>query len=275
MTYCVGVRNQHGLVFLADSRTNAGLDQISTFRKLHLFEIAGERVIVLLTAGNLAISQSIASHLRVMMNNPDEKSLATVPNMFSAAKLVGDTVRKVYARDAEGLKEFGIEFNVNLILGGQIKGEAPRLFNVYSAGNFIEATSETPYFQIGESKYGKPILDRVLNYSTPLNLATKCALISMDSTLKSNISVGLPLDLLVYEKDSLKADKLVTIDESNPYFQLIHELWGEKLREAFNSIAEPNWSGSKKSSAISSPAKKMGVISINRELRKTVPPKRK
>ncbi len=162
MTYCVGVRNRAGLVFLADSRTNAGLDQISTFRKLHRFEIPGDRVIVLLTAGNLAISQSIASNLRVMMHNPDEKSLANVPNMFSAAKLVGDTVRKVHARDADSLKDFGIEFNVNMILGGQIKGEEPRLFNVYSAGNFIEATEETPYFQIGESKYGKPILDRVI-----------------------------------------------------------------------------------------------------------------
>ncbi|NCW41027.1 MAG: peptidase, partial [Betaproteobacteria bacterium] len=189
MTYCVGVRNRAGLVFLADSRTNAGLDQISTFRKLHRFEIPGDRVIVLLTAGNLAISQSIASNLRVMMHNPDEKSLANVPNMFSAAKLVGDTVRKVHARDADSLKDFGIEFNVNMILGGQIKGEEPRLFNVYSAGNFIEATEETPYFQIGESKYGKPILDRVIEGDLSLDEVAKCCLISMDSTIKSNLSV--------------------------------------------------------------------------------------
>jgi putative proteasome-type protease len=141
---------------------------------------------------------------------------------------------------------------------------------VYSAGNFIEATPDTCYFQIGESKYGKPILDRVLNFSTPLNLATKCVLISMDSTLNSNISVGLPLDLLVYEKNSLKADKLVTLDESNPYFRMIHQLWGEKLRAAFNSISEPSWSGAHKSSAISAPAKRMGPVPIHRQ-----PPKAK
>lgn len=236
MTYCVGVRNRAGLVFLADSRTNAGLDQISTFRKLHRFEIPGDRVIVLLTAGNLAISQSIASNLRVMMHNPDEKSLANVPNMFSAAKLVGDTVRKVHARDADSLKDFGIEFNVNMILGGQIKGEEPRLFNVYSAGNFIEATEETPYFQIGESKYGKPILDRVIEGDLSLDEVAKCCLISMDSTIKSNLSVGLPLDLMCYETDSLTVTQHKLIDQHDPYFLSIRERWGQQLRKVFNEL---------------------------------------
>lgn len=241
MTYCVGVRNRSGLVFLADSRTNAGLDQISTFRKLHIFELPGERVIVLLTAGNLAISQSIASHLKVMMGNPDEKSLANVPNMFSAAKLVGDTVRKVHARDAEGLKEFGIEFNVNLILGGQIKGEPPRLFNIYSAGNFIEATAETPYFQIGESKYGKPILDRVIDDDLSLEEVAKCCLISMDSTIKSNLSVGLPLDLMCYQQDSLTVNQHKLIDQDDPYFASIRESWGQHLRKIFNELPDPKY----------------------------------
>ena len=241
MTYCVGVRNRAGLVFLADSRTNAGLDQISTFRKLHRFEVPGERVIVLLTAGNLAISQSIASNLRVMMHNPDEKSLANVPNMFSAAKLVGDTVRKVHARDADSLKEFGIEFNVNMILGGQIKGEAPRLFNVYSAGNFIEATDETPYFQIGESKYGKPILDRVIEDDLSLDEVAKCCLISMDSTIKSNLSVGLPLDLMCYENDSLTIEQHTRIDQHDPYFLSIRERWGQQLRKVFNELPNPQY----------------------------------
>ena len=239
MTYCVGVRNRAGLVFLADSRTNAGLDQISTFRKLHRFEIPGDRVIVLLTAGNLAISQSIASNLRVMMHNPDEKSLANVPNMFSAAKLVGDTVRKVQARDADSLKDFGIEFNVNMILGGQIKGEEPRLFNVYSAGNFIEATEETPYFQIGESKYGKPILDRVIEGDLSLDEVAKCCLISMDSTIKSNLSVGLPLDLMCYENDSLTVTQHKLIDQHDPYFLSIRERWGQQLRKVFNELPNP------------------------------------
>ena len=239
MTYCVGVRNRAGLVFLADSRTNAGLDQISTFRKLHRFEIPGDRVIVLLTAGNLAISQSIASNLRVMMHNPDEKSLANVPNMFSAAKLLGDTVRKVHARDADSLKDFGIEFNVNMILGGQIKGEEPRLFNVYSAGNFIEATEETPYFQIGESKYGKPILDRVIEGDLSLDEVAKCCLISMDSTIKSNLSVGLPLDLMCYETDSLTVTQHKLIDQHDPYFLSIRERWGQQLRKVFNELPNP------------------------------------
>ncbi|MEY4443044.1 MAG: hypothetical protein RL442_2044 [Pseudomonadota bacterium] len=239
MTYCVGVRNRAGLVFLADSRTNAGLDQISTFRKLHRFEIPGDRVIVLLTAGNLAISQSIASNLRVMMHNPDEKSLANVPNMFSAAKLVGDTVRKVHARDADSLKDFGIEFNVNMILGGQIKGEEPRLFNVYSAGNFIEATEETPYFQIGESKYGKPILDRVIEGDLSLDEVAKCCLISMDSTIKSNLSVGLPLDLMCYENDSLTVTQHKLIDQHDPYFLSIRERWGQQLRRGTHEHHSP------------------------------------
>jgi putative proteasome-type protease len=177
---------------------------------------------------------------------------------------VGDAVKQVYDRDHEALEKAGIDFNCNLIFGGQVKGEHPRLFNIYSAGNFIEATPETCYFQIGEAKYGKPILDRVINFDTPLNLATKCALISMDSTLNSNISVGLPLDLLVYEKNSLQANKLVTMDESNPYFKMIHQLWGEKLRAAFNSIAEPSWSGATPSKSIASPAKKLGAVPIYR-----------
>ena len=274
MTYCVGICLKDGLVFLSDTRTNAGVDQIGTFRKMTLFQKSNNRLFTLMSAGNLAITQSVKEVL-LQGQLSNGKNLWNVANSHDAAAVVGDAVKQIYDRDHKALEKAGIDFNCNFIFGGQVKGESPRLFNIYSAGNFIEATPETCYFQIGESKHGKPILDRVLNYSTPLNLATKCALISMDSTLKSNISVGLPLDLLVYEKDSLKADKLVTIDESNPYFQLIHELWGEKLREAFNSIAEPNWSGSKKSSAISSPAKKMGVISINREIRKTAPTKRK
>lgn len=238
MTYCVAVRNQAGLVFLSDSRTNAGVDQISTFRKMHLYEVPGERVIVLLTAGNLAISQSVASSLRVQMQTGGEKNLANAPNMFSVAKLVGDAVRKVHARDAESLKEFGIEFNVSMILGGQVRGEEPRLFNVYSAGNFIEATAETPYFQIGESKYGKPILDRVIGDDLSLDEVAKCCLISMDSSMKSNLSVGLPLDLLCYEKNSLQVRRRTVIDHRDPYFSMLRERWGQQLRSIFNDLPD-------------------------------------
>lgn len=241
MTYCVAVRNEAGLVFLSDSRTNAGVDQINTFRKMHVYEVPGERVMVLLTAGNLSVSQSVASGLRVQMENHGEKSLATAPNMFSAAKLVGDAVRKVHARDADSLKEFGIEFNVSLIFGGQVKGEEPRLFNIYSAGNFIESTRETPYFQIGESKYGKPILDRVVGGQLSLEEVAKCCLISMDSTMKSNLSVGLPLDLLCYEKDSFQVSKRTLIDSRDPYFASLRERWGEQLRKVFNELPAPGY----------------------------------
>ena len=269
MTYCIGLCLKDGLVFLSDTRTNAGVDQIGTFRKMTLFQKDQDRFFTLMSAGNLAITQAVKEILLQgqLLNG---ENLWTVNNSHDAAVVVGNAIKQVYERDHKALEKAGIDFNCNLIFGGQVKGERPRLFNVYSAGNFIEATPDTCYFQIGESKYGKPILDRVLNFSTPLNLATKCVLISMDSTLNSNISVGLPLDLLVYEKNSLKADKLVTLDESNPYFRMIHQLWGEKLRAAFNSISEPSWSGAHKSSAISAPAKRMGPVPIHRQ-----PPKAK
>jgi len=261
MTYCVGLCLKDGLVFLSDTRTNAGVDQIGTFRKMSIFQ-EKDRFFTLMSAGNLAITQAVKEIL-LQGQILSGKNLWTAENSHDAAVVIGDAIKQVYDRDHEALEKAGIDFNCNLIFGGQVKGERPRLFNIYSAGNFIEATPETCYFQIGESKYGKPILDRVLNFNTSLNLATKCALISMDSTLNSNISVGLPLDLLVYEKNSFRADKLVTMDESNPYFQMIHQLWGEKLRAAFNSISEPSWSGANKSSAISSPAKKLGAVPIN------------
>ncbi|QWE09142.1 peptidase [Polynucleobacter ibericus] len=261
MTYCIGLCLKDGLVFLSDTRTNAGVDQIGTFRKMTLFQNR-DRFFTLMSAGNLAITQSVKEIL-LQGQLFKGKNLWTANNSYEAAVVVGNAIKQVYERDHAALEKSGLEFNCNMIFGGQVKGEKPRLFNVYSAGNFIEATPETCYFQIGESKYGKPILDRVLNFNTPLNLATKCALISMDSTLKSNISVGLPLDMLVYEKNSLKATKLVTLDDANPYFAMIHRAWGEKLREAFNSIAEPSWSGANKSSDISTPAKKMGIVPIN------------
>ncbi len=264
MTYCVGLCLKDGLVFLSDTRTNAGVDQIGTFRKMTLFQKDKDRFFTLMSAGNLAITQAVKEIL-LQGQLFNGKNLWNVDNTHDAAVVIGDAIKQVYERDHKALDKAGIDFNCNLIFGGQVKGERPRLFNIYSAGNFIEATPETCYFQIGESKYGKPILDRVVNFSTPLNLATKCALISMDSTLNSNISVGLPLDLLVYEKNTFKASKLVTLDESNPYFQMIHRLWGEKLRSAFNSIAEPSWSGVNKSSAISEPAKKMGAVPIHHQ----------
>jgi putative proteasome-type protease len=238
MTYCVGVQVDQGLVFLSDSRTNAGVDHISTFRKMTFFESPGERVIVLLSAGNLATSQSITGLLRERVTS-GKSSLLTMRTMADAARLVGDAVREVYTRDAASLKEHGIEFNPNFIIGGQIGGEPPRLFNVYSAGNFIETTADTRYFQIGESKYGKPIIDRVVQADTPLARVAKCVLISMDSTIRSNLSVGMPLDLAVVRCDDLKLSSHRSIGPDDGYFKVIREGWGESLRNAFHALPDP------------------------------------
>jgi putative proteasome-type protease len=239
MTYCVAVRLDQGLVFLSDSRTNAGVDAVSNFRKMAIFKKDGERLMVLMSAGNLAITQAVRHHLN--HPDPDGPSIWNAPTLFEAAQVVGDIVRKVRDRDAEELKKSGIDFNIHLIFGGQIKGHDPSIFQVYAAGNFIEATVETPYFQIGEAKYGKPILDRVITQATPLKEAAKCALISMDSTIKSNISVGLPLDLLIYPKNDLRNDHLMVIDEKDEYFKMIHETWGKRLRQIFSEIEDPVW----------------------------------
>jgi len=247
MTYCVAIKLNAGLVFLSDSRTNAGLDQISTFRKMIVYEKPGDRFMVLLSAGNLSISQSVREILQVEQladeHGGEPITIWNARSMFDAARVLGSAVRHVHERDAQSLSAAGVDFNVSLVFGGQICGENMRLFQVYSAGNFIEATPETPYFQIGESKYGKPVLDRVITPETPLNEAAKCALVSMDSTLKSNLSVGLPMDMVVYEHDTFHTDKIVCIDENNPYFRMLHGSWGQKLRHVFDSIEDPMWDG--------------------------------
>ena len=240
MTYCAGMLMEAGLVFVSDTRTNAGVDQINTFRKMSVFERPGERTLVMLSAGNLAITQAVVS-LLAEHQKQDGESLLNVPNLFEAARHVGDCVREIHRRDADALASFGIDFNVNLLLGGQIAGEAPRLFNIYAAGNFVEATPDTPYFQIGESKYGKPILDRIFNWHSPLDEAAKCALISMDSTLKSNLSVGMPLDILCYSRDSLNADKRARINADNAYFKSLREAWGERIKQAFGELPTLEW----------------------------------
>ena len=247
MTYCVAIKLDAGLVFLSDSRTNAGLDHISTFRKMIVYERPGDRFMVLLSAGNLSISQSIREILQTeQIKDHDTGESITIWNaksMFDAARVLGSAIRRVYDRDAEALKHGGVDFNASLVFGGQVKGEGMRLFQMYSAGNFIEATRETPYFQVGESKYGKPVLDRVITPATPLAEAAKCALVSMDSTMKSNLSVGMPLDLVVYEEGTLSSDKIVCIDHNNPYYAMMHNNWGSKLREVFDSIEDPVWDG--------------------------------
>jgi putative proteasome-type protease len=242
MTYCVAMLLDTGLVFLSDSRTNAGVDQVSTFRKTTVFHKPAERVIVMQSAGNLAITQTVVNILREAIDaNGSAPHLLNCPTMFEAARCVGDALRELHRRDAATLKDFGVEFNATLILGGQIRGEPPRLFNVYSAGNFVEATPETSYFQIGESKYGKPIIDRVLRRSSSLNEALKCALVSMDSTIRSNLSVGPPLDLVIVRRDQFNVARHMSIDADTEYFRGIRTRWSEALREAFVQLPDPDW----------------------------------
>ncbi len=243
MTYCVAMRLDEGLVFLADSRTNAGVDHVSTFRKLTVYERPGERVITLMTSGNLAAGQAVRQ-LVSETRDADGMSIWNAESMFEVCRIVGDAVRKVRARDAAALEDAGLDFTMSIIVGGQIKGEHCRLFLVYSAGNFIEALAESPYFQIGESKYGKPVLDRMITPKSTLEEGAKCALVSMDSTMRSNLSVGLPLDLLCYEVNRFAVTRFAMIDANNEYFRMIHDTWGERLKQIFLEIPAPQWDAS-------------------------------
>jgi len=242
MTYCVGMLLDAGLVMLADSRTNAGVDNISTFRKVNVIERPGERVFVLMSAGNLSLSQSVISLLKEALEVPEGRAnLHNVANMFEAARCVGDAIREVHQRDAESLEAFKMEFNVSIILGGQIRGERPRLFNVYPAGNFVEATEETCYFQIGEFKYGKPIIDRVVTRDVRLQRAAKAGLVSMDSTIRSNLTVGMPIDVVTVRTDECRVSSHMVIEPENEYFGQIRNRWSEALIDAFRDLPDPDW----------------------------------
>lgn len=243
MTYCVGLLLKQGLVFASDTRTNAGVDQVAISPKMHVFEVKNDRVIVLMTAGNLAITQSVVGHLKAAIesNKKGSKHLHNVDSLFEAAGLVGAELRAAFERDAEYLKNHNIDFNASILLGGQIKGEKPRLFNVYAAGNFIETCSETPYFQIGETKYGKPIIDRVVKYNTEMMDAVKCLLISFDSTIRSNVTVAAPIDLLLYRTDTLHAECAQRITENDPYYLQIRQGWADGLKAVFSALPNPEW----------------------------------
>jgi putative proteasome-type protease len=242
MTYCVAVMLEAGMVFASDSRTNAGVDQVSVFKKMRVMSREGERVIVILGSGNLSITQSTVNLLELNTRNSEaSKTIANTSSMFEVADLVGNALREVRKRDGPYLLQNNIDANASFIVGGQIRGEPQRLFNIYSEGNFIEATPETPYFQIGESKYGKPVIDRVIKRNTQLMEAAKCVLVSFDSTMRSNISVGLPIDLVIYDNNSLKLRVQRHIDEADAYFRMIHTEWGEGLRRVFAQLPNPDW----------------------------------
>lgn len=241
MTYCVGMLTAEGLMMLADTRTNAGIDSISTFRKTTVWHRPGERFVTLLSAGNLAVTQAVIGHLQELIASPDADPAQTIlgaPSMFAIARLVGDAVRQVRALDGPSLDQGAGGFNASFLLGGQIAGRELRLYQVYAEGNFIEASEDTPFFQIGETKYGKPILDRVMNFQMPLVEAVKVGLISMDSTLRSNMSVGLPVDLVLYRRNRPGTWLERRFEEGDPYFEDIRDRWSDALRAAYREIPD-------------------------------------
>lgn len=241
MTYCVATMIDAGIVFASDSRTNAGVDNISTFRKMTTFERPGDRALVIINSGNLAVTQATINHLEQAIRRGVEPNLLSVYSMYDVAELVGQALREVRHRDGPFLMENNVDGSANFIVGGQIAGEHQRLFLVYSEGNFIEATAETPYFQIGETKYGKPIIDRVISAGTNMDDAIKCVLVSFDSTMRSNLSVGLPIDLACYDRDSLHLGHIHRFDEHDPYMLRLRQSWGEGVRRAFAQLPKLEW----------------------------------
>jgi len=242
MTYCCGILVRDGLVMIADTRTNAGLDNVSTFRKLHIYAEPGERVMALASSGNLSLSQTVRSTLTEGVENPETGEIETLinaPTMFQAAQRIGRVIRKLQAVEGKALAAAEVDHEVAFLLGGQIKGGRVRLFMIYSAGNFIECTTDTPYLQIGEHKYGKPVLDRAVSFDTDIYDALKLGLISMDSTMRSNLGVGLPIDILVLRRNTCDAELSYRIGPDEPYFQDLRERWSAALRAAHMDIPRP------------------------------------
>src|SRR4030088_715152 len=242
MTYCCGILVRDGLVMIADTRTNAGLDNVSTFRKLHVFGIPGDRILALASSGNLGLGQSVVSTLNEGLTHPltgEPETLLNAPTMFQAAQRIGRAIRQVHANEGDALRSEDVSFDVSFLFGGQIKGSRMRLFMVYTAGNFIECTTDTPYLQIGEHKYGKPVLDRAMHYDVELYEALKTGLISMDSTMRSKLGVGLPIDILVVRTDVCDADLNHRIEAGEPYFHDLRSRCSAALRAAHQNIPRP------------------------------------
>ncbi len=241
MTYCLGILTNSGLVMAADSRTNAGVDYISTHQKLFDFSVPGDRVILICTSGNLSATQSTLTLLRQDLDSDTEVNLHTLTNLYEVARYIGTKARQIQEQDRPWLEKDGIDYQCSFILGGQIKDEEPGLYLIYSQGNCIQASRETPFLQIGETKYGKPILDRILDFDTPLESAAKCALLSIDSTMKSNISVGPPINLIMYETGSFKIRYELRLKLGAPYLAQIRKMWEISIREAFDRTPNIDW----------------------------------
>lgn len=241
MTYCVGIINRYGIVMGADSRTNAGVDYISAYRKMFDFSIAGERVLMVCTSGNLSVSQGVITELKRDIRSKEGDNLYSLSSLYDIAHYIGHKSRQIQDRDRAWLEKDNIDFRCNFLLGGQIKGEETQLFLIYSQGNFIQATPETPFLQIGETKYGKPILDRTIKSDTPLEAMAKCALLSIDSTMKSNISVGPPIYLTTYESNSYLIRHKLQLRLGDPYLAKMRKLWEDHVRQAFDSMPNLEW----------------------------------
>ena len=241
MTYCLGIINQFGIVMAADSRTNAGVDYISTYKKLFDLSLPGERAIIICTSGSLSVSQGVLIRLNRDIKNQEGKNLHTIDNMYDIAQYIGNKSREIQELDRPWLEKDKIDFSCNFLLGGQIKGETPQLYLIYPQGNFIQATPETPFLQIGETKYGKPILDRTITYTTPIEDVAKCTLLSIDSTMKSNISVGPPIHLVMYKTDSFEIRDKLELRLGAPYIAKIRKLWEKSVRQAFEAMPNIEW----------------------------------
>lgn len=241
MTYCLGIINRFGIVMAADSRTNAGVDYISAYRKLFDFSLPGERVILICVSGNLSITQGVLNLIKRDLKEETKENLYTLPSMYDIANYIGAKIRKMQEKDRAWLEKDKIDFQCNMLLGGQIKGEEAQLYLIYPQGNYIQATQETPFLQIGETKYGKPILDRTIKYDTALEAIAKCALLSIDSTMKSNISVGPPIHLTMYETDSLLIKHKLMLRLGDPYLAKIRILWEQSVKQAFEAMPNIEW----------------------------------
>ncbi len=241
MTYCVGLRLKQGMIFMSDTRTNAGVDNISVFKKMFTWEVPGERLITVMTAGNLATTQAVISTLDEHTKAAGDRSPSVLeaPSMFQVATLIGKTLRNVIASASQTGQAAESTFNATLVVGGQIAGGEPRLFMIYPEGNFVEASEDTPFFQIGETKYGRPILVRAYDAQMSFEEATKLLLVSFDSTIKANLSVDLPLDMLIYRNGTMKKGIEKRFCRDDPYYQMISRGWGEALKSAFKSLDDP------------------------------------
>lgn len=241
MTYCLGIINRFGIVMAGDSRTNAGVDHISSYKKLFDLSLPGERVVIICASGSLSVTQGVLTRLNRDIQNQSESNLHTLSTMYDIAGYIGSKSREIQELDRPWLEKDNIDYSCNFLLGGQIKGEEPQIYLIYPQGNFIQATRETPFLQIGETKYGKPIIDRTITFNTPLEDVAKCALLSIDSTMKSNISVGPPINLVMYRTDSFNIQNTLELRIGAPYIAKIRKLWEDSVRQAFEAMPEIEW----------------------------------